>query len=330
MYKISVVLPTYNRLDRLQKVLSGLEKQDYGTNHFEVVVVSDGSQDGTNEYLQNAETPLNLSPVIQENQGVAVARNKGYQKAQGEYILFIDDDVYPTPNLITEHLAMHAEHGEGDVVVVGPMLTPDDFDMAPWVRWEQAMLVKQYDSMLNKEWEATARQFYTGNTSLKRKFLVDAGGFDPSFRRAEDVELAYRLDDMGLKFIFHFDAVGYHYADRSFNSWMNIASAYGKNDVIFTYQRGEDWLLPVILKEYWGRHIFVRALTQLAIGRPKIVDLITQMLKFLSTLFGAIGLKKGAQFAYSGIFNLRYFHGIAEELGGRDQFFELAIKEKNN
>ena len=325
-HKISVVLPTYNRLDRLKKVLSGLELQDYGLSEFEVIVVSDGSQDGTNGYLETIKTPLNLTPLLQENHGVAVARNNGFKQAKGEYVLFIDDDVYPTANLITEHLKMHEAHAKEDVIVIGPMLTPSDFDMAPWVQWEQAMLVKQYDSMINKVWEATARQFYTGNTSLKQKFLVKSGGFDPSFRRAEDVELAYRLSDMGLKFVFHMDAVGYHYADRSFSSWMNIPYAYGRNDVIFTYQKGQDWLLPSILEEYGDRHPFVHLLTRIGIDRPLIGTAATYSLKYLASIFNLIGLSKGTKSAYSGIFNLRYFQGVADELGGRQKFFHLAQK----
>ena len=327
MFKLSVVLPTYNRIDRLQKVLSGLEKQDYGAENFEVVVVSDGSADGTNEYLQTINTPLNLTPIIQENQGVAVARNNGFRQAQGEFVLFIDDDVFPTPNLITEHLKKHTAADE-DIVVIGPMLTPDDFDMAPWVRWEQAMLVKQYESMINKVWDATARQFYTGNTSLKRHYLEEAGGFDPSFRRAEDVELAYRLDEMGLKFIFHPDAIGYHYADRSFTSWMNIAYAYGCNDVIFTYEKGQDWLLPQVLGEYWNRHALIHLLAQAGLDRPYISNPATYLLKYLGAFFNALGLAKLRQSAYSGIFNLRYFQGVADGIGGRSTFFKRVNAKK--
>ncbi len=61
------------------------------------------------------------------------------------------------------------------------------------------MLAKQYTAMLRGDWEATARQFYTGNASLRREPLLAVGGFDTAFRRAEDVEMAYRLDDRGIK-----------------------------------------------------------------------------------------------------------------------------------
>ena len=68
------------------------------------------------------------------------------------------------------------------------------------------------------------------NTSLGSHHIL--GGFDASFRRAEDVELAYRLAKQGLRFLFNPKAIGYHVAERSFNSWIAIPYAYGRNYVI--------------------------------------------------------------------------------------------------
>ncbi|MEZ4681174.1 MAG: glycosyltransferase family A protein [Caldilineaceae bacterium] len=166
MPDVSVVLPTYNRQAQLQQVLVGLEQQSYPLTDFEVIVVSDGSTDGTNEYLQTfaKETPLDLTVVIQTNQGPAAARNNGVQAAKGELVLFIDDDVVPVPQLIEAHMATHQRY-PGEVVVMGPMLTPTEFDMKPWVRWEQAMLDKQYATITADAGKTDARRFYTGNAS---------------------------------------------------------------------------------------------------------------------------------------------------------------------
>ncbi len=320
MPRVSIILPTYNRLDRLRRVLAALEKQTFARDDFEVIVISDGSTDGTDAYLQHLETPLQLTPVRQENQGVAVARNHGLAQAQGEVALFIDDDVVPSPQLLTEHLRIHDEQGEG-VVVLGPMLTPDDFDMQPWVRWEQAMLLKQYGDMLSGRWAPTARQFYTGNTSLLRRHIVAAGGFDPAFRRAEDVELAYRLADRGLHFMFNPQAISYHYAERSFASWLAIAYAYGCNDVVFTRDKGQSWLLPAVMREYWLRHRLVRGLTHLCLGHATLSQVAITMLKESALLGDRLNLESLPRYSFSGIFNLRYYQGMADELGGTDAFW---------
>ncbi|MEJ2711181.1 MAG: glycosyltransferase, partial [Anaerolineales bacterium] len=175
--QFSIVLPTHNRLNTLKLVLTGIQKQDYLMDQFELVVVSDGSTDGTDEYLANLQTPFRLKTIFQHNQGVA--------------------------------------------------------SVAPWVSWEQTRLQEQYHDMAQGHWAPTPRQFFTANASIARRHLLSAGGFDAAFRRAEDVELAYRLDQHGLHFVFHPGAVVYHYAERSFEAWMAIPYAYGSNDVIF-------------------------------------------------------------------------------------------------
>lgn len=320
MISLSIVLPTYNRLARLKQVIAALEKQTVPPALFEVIVVSDGSTDNTNDFLIAYSGPLDLKPLLKENGGVATARNAGFRAAVGDLILFIDDDVIPTPNLLEKHLAQHQKHDTA-VVVVGPMLTPPDFDMAPWVLWEQAMLEKQYQAMADGLWEPTARQFYTGNTSLARRILVDADGFDASFRRAEDVELAYRLSDQGFRFVFDPEAIGYHYADRSFASWIDIPYAYGRNDVIFCRDKKQLWLLPTLYREFQERHSLIRLLVKNAVDRPLFQQAVVAILKQMGRVSHGVKSMKTARLAYSAIFNVRYFQGVADEIGGGDLFF---------
>lgn len=317
---ISIVIPTYNRLSSLKRVLTGLEKQDVPLSSFEVVVVSDGSTDGTEQFLAECDSPLNLQPVFQVNSGAAAARNTGIQTAVGDLIVFLDDDVVPGPQLLTEHMRLHEVQGD-DVVVLGPMITPDDFEMAPWVQWEQAMLVKQYTAMIEGKWKPTPRQFYTGNTSLRRCHLLASGGFDTRFKRAEDVELAYRLADQGLRFLFNPQAVGYHYAERSFASWLSIPYAYGRNDVIFAGDKGQTWLLAAVWREYWARNVLVRALIRLCLDRPLLSRTMLKLLETVATVSYKQNLKSLAGQAYSGIFNMRYYQGVADQSGGRKALF---------
>ena len=327
MSQLSVVIPTFNRLERLKKVLKALELQTYPLQDFEVVVVSDGSQDGTNEYLKVVDTPLNLVPILQSNQGVAAARNQGVTSAKNDIVLFIDDDVVPTPQLISEHMRVHSETDD-DVVVIGPMLSPPDFELSPWTQWEQAMLYKQYDALRVGKMESSARQFYTGNASLARHLLVSSGGFDTNFRRAEDVELAYRLADKGIRFLFDENAVGYHYVERSFTSWINTPYVYGRNDVIFTTEKGQSWLLPTVFREFKGRHFLIRALNWVCLGRPFLDRISVALLKYVSELGRLVGLTFLSRFAYSAIFNLRYYQGMAFELNGRSNFYQ-GLREVN-
>ena len=94
------MLPTHNRRERLARVLAGLDRQSIARESFEVVVVDDGSTDGTPEWLAaNATRQYGLRVVRQENGGPARARNAGIAAAQAPLILFLDDDVEPTAAL---------------------------------------------------------------------------------------------------------------------------------------------------------------------------------------------------------------------------------------
>jgi GT2 family glycosyltransferase len=256
---------------------------------------------------------MRLRWLTQANQGPAAARNAGIQKAEGEFIVFIDDDVVPEPQLLEEHARSHYEAGR-DVVVLGPLLTPAGFDMAPWVRWEQEMLMKQYRALLRGDWVATARQFYTGNASLRRNHILTAGGFDERFRRAEDVELAYRLVNNGLEFVFNIQAAGMHFADRSYRAWLDAAYTYGRNDVIFARDRNQKWLLPTIHREFLERHFLIRSLVRVCKGRSRLTRIASSVLKLAAD--GATLVRAGVieRKAYSGLFNLQYYNGFYNEL----------------
>jgi glycosyltransferase involved in cell wall biosynthesis len=309
----SVVVPTFNRLGRLRDVIAALEQQTYPEDRYEVIVVSDGSTDGTDDYLKAYCGKVRLRWLPQANKGPAAARNAGVEKAIGEYIVFVDDDVVAEPQLLEQHARSHHDAGR-DVVVLGPLLTPAGFQMAPWVRWEQEMLMKQYRALLRGDWQASARQFYTGNASLRRRNIVDAGGFDENFRRAEDVELAYRLANKGLEFVFNIEAAGMHFADRSFGAWLDAAYTYGRNDVIFARDRNQPWLLPTIRREFMERHYLIRALVRVCSGRSHLTGVASASLKFAAD--AATYLRAGAleQKAYSALFNLQYYSGFFNEL----------------
>jgi glycosyltransferase involved in cell wall biosynthesis len=309
----SVVIPTYNRLARLRQVIAALEQQTYPSDGYEVIVVSDGSTDGTDAYLEALSSTIRLRWFSQANRGPAAARNVGIQKAGGEFIVFVDDDLVPEPQLLGEHARSHQEASQ-DVVVLGPLLTPEGFEMSPWIRWEQEMLMKGYSALLRGDWPASARQFYTGNASLRRSHILAVGGFDEGLRRAEDVELAYRLANKGLDFVFNIEAAGMHFAERSFRAWLDAAHTYGRNDVIFARDRNQKWLLSAVRQEFQHRHFLIRSLVRVCRGRPRLTGIASDALKLAAdaaTLLRARGLER---FAYSGLFNLQYYTGLFNEL----------------
>ena len=107
--RVSVVVPTYNRRARLARVFGGLDRQTVPPSTFELVIVDDGSKDDTQSWLAaNTTRSYAVKTLRQDNGGPARARNAGVAAATGELILFIDDDVEPTPEHCAEHLRFQA------------------------------------------------------------------------------------------------------------------------------------------------------------------------------------------------------------------------------
>ncbi len=318
---VSLVIPSHNRRASLQMVLESLEQQTVAPEQFEVVVVCDGCTDDTVAMCHSRKARYTLRVIEQTpNQGPAAARNRGVQEAAAPIILFIDDDVVPEPTLIAEHLRLHAD--DEQAVVIGPLLAPAGFRLNPWTGWEEAMLEKQYRAMSAREWEPTPRQFYTGNASVRREHILTAGGFDATFRRAEDIELAFRLSERGLHFYFNPEAKGWHHAQRSLRAWLNISTAYGWADVAM-YRSGRSTMLRSMAKEFHARQRPLQWLARLCLGRPWLLRLVVAGLLLIARLAIWARQQRVAYAAYSAIFNLRYWQSVSEQIGGAAAFWAL-------
>jgi glycosyltransferase involved in cell wall biosynthesis len=313
---VSVVVPTFNRRSSLQRLLEGLTAQSYPASQFEVIVVDDGSTDGTADFLREIVVPYRLRVLEQPHRGApAAGRNCGVAEARADLIVFLDDDVVPNRNLLAAHVASHGP--ALDEVVIGPMSPPAASWLRPaWVRWEEDKLQVQYRAMLAGEYPCTPRQFYTGNASLSRARFLAADGFDANFRRAEDVELGYRLRDRGATFVFDARAEVTHYASRSFDAWCKTPYQYGRYDVAM----GE--ALEYATMEFHGRHILTRTLARLCVGRSWLGAYAIGALRWTATTADRFGAQRTASAALSGIFNLLYWQGICDELGDRVAFWQ--------
>jgi GT2 family glycosyltransferase len=311
--RVSIVVPTYNRAASLRRHLLSLAEQTLPASAFEVLVVDDGSTDATPELLATLEVPYTLRSLRQPNQGPAAARNRGVQEARAELIVFLDDDTVPLPDLLEQHLRVHAANP--DAVVIGPMVAPQDWPRPAWVRWEEEILDVQYQDMLAGKFECTPRQFYTANASLSRMRFLAAGGFDSTFKRAEDVEMAYRMRDQGARFIFHAAAIVHHYAERTFDAWCRTPYQYGRYDVLMHREKGHE-ALPCAAHEFHSRHVLTRVLARSCVGRKPLVRAAVAGLRSVAVLADAAGARGAARLALSGIFNLLYWQGVCEEFGG--------------
>jgi GT2 family glycosyltransferase len=327
---ISVITPTYNRLDSLLATLRALESQTFPADQFEVLVIVDGGTDGSAEACRALATSYRLRVIEQANAGPAVARNVACQQARAPLLVFLDDDVIPDPDFLAAHWRIHQNAPR--LVVIGPLLRPPNARLQPWVYWELATLERQYDDMARGKWKPTPRQFYTGNASVARESLLEVGGFNPEFRRAEDVEMAYRLQGSGYTFVFAPQARGLHYARRSFASWKSIASAYGRADVMMAKALVQPGILDLIGQEFHWRMTPLKLVAHACISHPPLLRATVAASGLAARLLSLIPGRAGQRLsgaAYSVIFNLLFWEGVAEEIG-HGAFWDLVRRNNPN
>jgi glycosyltransferase involved in cell wall biosynthesis len=240
----SVVIPTYNRLPILQKCLRAMESQDFD-QPYEIVVVDDGSTDGTVAYLQeHAQEFPHVRLLQQEHGGAAAARNLGVRSAKGEIIVFIDSDFVVTPQFLAAHsqTLRQAEARYAKVFTYGRVINTCNFA-----------------DPTNEPFKVTdmSRAFFaTGNVAIAKEYLVQAGLFDVNFRQYgwEDLELGVRLKKMGLKLIPCPQAVGYHWHPpfdlNQIPRLIDVEQQRARMGVIF-YQKHPTWEVRLMIQMTW-------------------------------------------------------------------------------
>jgi glycosyltransferase involved in cell wall biosynthesis len=198
--KLSVVIPTFNKVALLERTLAALAAQRTGPDSpWEVVVVNDGSTDGTAGFL--ASRPgLGEGRLVAvdpgRNVGRARARNLGARAAAGDWILFLDDDIVAPAGLLRAHLdLLEANPGCG---TIGYAVTEPSLVDAPHFHYLDSRGVARL-----APGPAPGRFFVTQNAAVPRLAFLSVGGFDEEFSAYgfEDMEVAFRLQDhAGLRF----------------------------------------------------------------------------------------------------------------------------------
>lgn len=251
---LSVVIPTYNRESILAKCIEALFKQTLPPDRYEIIVVNDGSTDGTNHTVKmiSSQTPVEIRYLEQDHRGPAAARNLAIKNSSGQIILIIGDDIIATPNLLEEHMNWHLEFPEENIAVLGYVTWSEEMKKTPFLEWlERSRFQFGYHLIQNDT--ASFWFFYTCNISIKKEFLINHGLFDEDFPYAayEDTDLGYRLMQEGLQIKYNRNAVGHHYHPGinlyTFRKRMVLA---GENEAIFSKKHPE---LPDAYKGYFKK-----------------------------------------------------------------------------
>lgn len=234
---ISVIIPTYNRKEMLKKCLKSVLSVNYPKYRYEVIVIDDGSTDGTYEFLMEvAKEHQNLRILRQENRGPAAARNLGIRNAKGEILFFTDDDCVVPKDWIKIFLEVFEEYPE--IAGVGGYLEAPNEIL-------KSNIFARYESLMSEIlYKPRSTGFYIGgvetpcvvtnNCAYKKEVLKEVGGFDENFSVAagEDADLKLRICLKGYKLAYVPIKVE-HYHEYTFNRFIKQTITRKRGDIYF-------------------------------------------------------------------------------------------------
>ncbi len=205
---LSVVIAAHNAAETLDKCMVALSQQTVAHDEYEIVVVDDGSGDGTAAIAARHGAIV----IRQAHAGRASARNAGIAAARGDIVLFTDADCEPAPEWIAR--------------MVGPLQDPGIAGVRGAYRslqtsWTARFVQLEYED----RYDYTARSRYidfveTYAAAYRREVLLSSGGFDPELPYDEDQELSFRLAEAGCRMVFNPEALVYH---RHPENWWSYA-----------------------------------------------------------------------------------------------------------
>lgn len=221
MRRLAIVIPTRGRPDRLARTLDRLGGQRPGLAEqgAEVLVVTeDDASEVAAAERAIGERAFAVRCLARRAPSVAAARNAGWRASDASLILFLGDDILADPQLVAEHLGLHARQPDRRVGVLGAVRWAPDLRVTPFMRWLERGLQFDYRGIRGED--AGWGRFYTANVSVKRALVEDVGGFDESFEFSyEDTELAYRLSREGLRLLYAPAASAEHLHPTTVADW---------------------------------------------------------------------------------------------------------------
>jgi GT2 family glycosyltransferase len=251
MIEISVVIGTRNQRPTLERVLASFANQTRPGASFEVVIVDSASTDGTASLCTGRCWPFSLRYSRRENSGKAAARNDAIRQAAAALVFLTDGDVLAHPDLLASHVASQGAHP--GAAIVGRQVVVDTLEEIETGGRDALRPGRREGQRLR--WN----ELVTGNVSMPRQVLLDAGVFDEDFvgYGYEDYELGYRLARRGVPILFQPSAVNYHWHPVRFEDDLGRKREAGRSAVLFCRKHPSPWLrwrigVHPVNRRLWG------------------------------------------------------------------------------
>jgi len=308
---LTIAIASFQRRDAVTRLVTSLqtlaEESPASFVGVDVLVVLDGSTDGSQEALAELDCSFPLTVIWQENSGLSGARNAGLNAATGEIIWFLDDDLVPLTGTLELHREAH-EHAEQSMLI-GPC------DVAPTISLsEEAEQYWEHLSVLRAQSESITRfdLIAVANGSVPTQLMRSVGGLDEEFvgYGLEDYELGLRLLQAGT--VVHFDraAACWHYSSIDPELARLRRREEGRNTVRFLRMHPEiaESFLPA---SYPGRSMQI--LDRLGIRSPSTLATLSRGSASIIRLFSPLLARtKRGQFIRTLPYDASYAAGVAD------------------
>ena len=249
---ISVVIPHKNRFNTLKLVLEGFEAQSLSPERFQVIISDSGSSEEERERLREwlRSSRLNYKLIVDEDRGRAGARNDGITYSDASLIVFTDADIIPSRDFLKEHLNFHSSGPPHSALLGIEVRVTSEEELREAMDDPEGFLMRRPERASRKHRRFRKVQWWkciTGNLSVKRKHLIQAGLFDTNLDiyGYEDIELGYRLHRIGVNFFLHPKLYNFHLHPYSLKGRIRTARAAGKNLAKFFAKHG-DRRIPLV------------------------------------------------------------------------------------
>lgn len=235
---ISVIVPTHNRSDALDLTLKHLASQDFDGS-WELIVVNNNSTDDTAIVVANRKRgfPVSLYLVNEASPGPAAARNTGARAANGEFLVFIDNDILTSPDFLSRHYERLIENPGCWILGQFPNLPEQESTVFGRYRKHLHPMVPPTDDIMDFD-------VITGQgTSMRKADLQRLGGFDEEFFVAsgEDRELAIRAMNSNIRILFDPSIIAVHndWAGTTVRDYCRRQRLYTQTEPLFASKYGD-------------------------------------------------------------------------------------------
>jgi len=258
--RASVIIPTYQGAHRIEGTLHALEQQT--RKDFELIVVIDGSTDGTAQIVNQQKLTTGVRVVEQGNSGRAGARNAGAREANGSLLVFYDDDLLPESDSFEKHIAFHDQHTNAILTGNTPQyVKASDTDFSRYRAYLSTKWIKHYPDTLVLLQKGNLFM-NAANCSLEKSLFDQLGGFAEKLTDAEDKEFGIRAFKQEIPLYFDRRIIAWHNESITCRSYTRRLRQYASaNRAVWSMHpefdarggdgQGKKWMYDLLASSWW-------------------------------------------------------------------------------